>query len=216
MRKNVLAITTLCGLVFLGWWGYYLFIGKKKVDPKLCITSGQWQLQRAYLDSFLYINDPNRNIAPQLLKHIDVTEMLINKKNVLLDLNIEAKGFGMYGDAKIRYTGTPFSISYSASAPGTRTSGYCRNFIELKFGSWLNNNEKIYDTIRVENRIDISEKKTQNFEGRYSFSNDTLTCNIGYSSYDSEKSFSNFIDLKKVLSTYGDNKEFILKWIRKK
>ncbi len=214
MKKSGLILGLIFGLAITFGIAYIVFKDKFEIDPESCITSGKWQLKHAYLDSFLFINKPNEVVPPKLLARIDISKDLIGEKQIQLELDIEAKGFGMYGDGKITYANTPYNIQYSASAKGSRHSSVCKKYFELNFGKWYNKDIELFDTTQYINNITIKNKYSENFEGGYRFRNDSLFSEIAYNSYDHDSTFYKYIDLENAVKYRGGNKTLNLVWIK--
>jgi hypothetical protein len=214
MNKGSVVIGIVIGLTFVLGMGYFLFKDDLENDSETCISSSKWQLKNAYLDSFLYIIKPGEVVPPKLLSRIDISKDLIGEKQIQLELDIEARGFGMYGDAKITYANTPYNIRYSASATGSRHSSTCKKEIELNFGKWYKNDTELFDNTQYIHHITIKNKYSKNFEGIYSFRNDSLFSEIGYNAYDHDSTFYKYIDLENTIKYKGGNKTLRLIWIK--
>jgi hypothetical protein len=217
MKKNFIHIFILIATGISFVLGYILISGIVNWnlgESKDCLASGKWQLKSAHLDSFLYMSKPREIVPPKLLSSIDITDSLIGSKEVQLELKVEERGSGLYGEAIISYKNTPYTIHYSASASGSKRSKSCKSFINLSYGIWHKNGQEIWDTNQYLNNITIKNIYSKNYCSAYKLRNDSLFSIIDYNGYDQDSSYYPFVNLNWAQKYRGGNKTLYLLWIK--
>lgn len=210
-------IIILVAAVFTGAIAFFifqrlLFSGEAPAPAGGCFSMGQYRLENVYLDSMLYVNG---NETKQLTRY-DVTKLFTGGSTVTMELTGRI-GRKIYdAEATIIYP-NGYGIRYQL-ADVTRELSECHRGVYLSNGKTMLNGKMLIDTLKNENHITIRNRMISDFEGKYTYSNDTLKNSYTPSSdWQWKQPFDSLNPSAKQFIEYnGGNKVFRFIWVRKK
>lgn len=177
-----------------------------------CLQTGRYILRDVYLDSMLYVNGNET----QRLARYNVTQLFTNGQTITLDFSGSLNRRINNGEVTINYPGG-FGITYNAEEL-SRELNECHRGLYVKNGKLMRNGQVQTDTLKNGNHITIRNRQIADFEGRYSYSNDSLTFNYTPAAeWQWKMPFDTLNPSGKAFVNYrGGNKVFRFVWVRQK